>query len=223
VVAGDVVVSGSISGRNITVAVGALHIGAQIVSVSNSATQTGGTLRLGGGAFRVADGLGRLVMDDGTLTGTGTLDAQLEAQGNIAPGSTIGTLNVSRATTFGTDARLTIEVGGTGAGNTDLLAIASTAALGGSLSIGLVNGFTPAPNDTFTILTAASGISGFFLNAPLDGSRFDTAEGAGSFVIDYTPSSVVLTQYIPEPSAVMLAISAGALIGIRRRRILVLR
>ncbi|MEQ1862478.1 MAG: hypothetical protein ABMA13_21375 [Chthoniobacteraceae bacterium] len=217
VVAGNVLVTGGISGGNLTVAVGELNLGASVFDLSGTARQTGGTLRIGGGTLSVAAGLGTLIMDDGTLTGVGTLDANLSAQGIIAPGAALGTLGVSGAAAFGTDAQLAIEIGGASGGSFDLLTTAS-ASLGGTLDLRLFNGFMPGFGDSFTILTASSGVSGFFANAPLDGSRLDTTDGLGSFAIDYTATSVVLTQFIPEPSSVLLAAVAGSLLVARRRR-----
>lgn len=218
VIAGTVVAAGSISSRNIAVAVGELNVGSSLFQVSGSATQSGGIVSLGGGTLRLADSTGTLLMDGGRLTGIGTLDAKLQTQGDIAPGTSLGTLNVTGATNFGEDARLVIEIGGTGAGLFDVLAISSTTDLGGLLAVSFVNGFTPNSTDTFTILNAASGVNGFFVNAALDGARFNTADGLGSFAIDYTPNSVTLTAFVPEPATTTLLGICGTLfVGIRRR------
>lgn len=218
IVAGSVVVSGSISGRNLGVAVGELNVGAQLVSVSASAKQSGGTIRLGGGTLRVNGGLGALLVDDGTLVGTGTLDASLNTQGITSPGAPLGTLSIANDATFGIDAHLTIEIGGTSAGLFDLLAVGDATLLGGVLNVVLVNGFTPGASDTFTILTAPGGRSGFFSNALVDGARFPTSDGTGSFIIDYTPNSVVLMNFVPEPSGGVLLAAGGLLCARRRRR-----
>jgi hypothetical protein len=222
IVAGNVLMAGSVSGRNLAVAVGELNLAGSTIGLSGEARQTGGIVRMNGGTLRVAGGLGALVIDDGAITGTGTLDARLDVQGNIAPGSGLGTLAVTGATNFGEDARLTIEIGGASAGSFDLLAIASSATLGGTLSVSFANGFVPAPEGSFTILTSGVGVSGVFANAPIDGGRFPTADGAGSFVIDYTSTSVVLRQYVPEPSPAILTVLSGALlVGRSRKRWLV--
>lgn len=218
VVAGDVLVSGSISAVNLAVAVGELNVGNQTVNVSGFATQTGGTIRLAGGLFRVGSGAGLLAIDDGTLTGTGTIDAALESFGVIAPGAALGDLAVTGAVDLGSDARLEIELGGASLGQFDRLLIGGSAALDGTLEVRLANGFAPAPGDTFTILTS-SALSGFFANAPSDGSRFTLADGNGSFEIDYTATSVVLLAYVPEPTTAVLSLAGLVVLGMRRRAV----
>jgi hypothetical protein len=42
-------------------------------------------------------------------------------------------------------------------------------------------------------------VIGAFANAPLDGGRFQSADGRGSFAIDYTANSVVLSQFAANP------------------------
>lgn len=218
VVAGQVMVSGSISAQNLAVAVGELNIGNQTVAVSASATQTGGVLRLGGGNFRVGGGAGALLVDDGTLTGTGSIDARLDTFGVIAPGTGPGDLTVTGAVDLHSPARLEIQIGGTVPGMFDRLLIGGSTTLGGTLDVRLFNGFVPAPGDSFTILTSAAPLSGLFSNASIDGGRFALADGLGFFVIDYTPTSVMLLAYVPEPSAAMLTLLGLGLAGSMRTR-----
>lgn len=203
VVAGQVVMSGSMQAQNLAVAVGELNVGTNFIQVLGSASQQGGTIRLNGGTFRVASDTS-LTMDDGLLTGVGTLDAGADIFGNVAPGSPLGTLTITRNTVFNGDAQLLLEIGGTGTGQADRLTMFGRGTLGGKLSISLLNGFIPLPGDSFTILTAGQGVSGFFLNAPVDGGRILTADGQSSFVIDYTANSVVLTGFVPEPGTLPL-------------------
>ncbi len=216
VVAGAVVVSGGITAHHLTVAVGELNVGSQMVTLDGDAAQTGGTLRLGaGGILRLL--AGPLAMDDGMLTGIGKLEGSLTAQGTVAPGAPLGTMQITGGATFGEAARLDLELGGSAAGSFDVLAVGGQALLGGEFRVTLAGGFVPSPNAIFSVLTAG-GVSGVFLNAPLDGQRFATADGLGSFVIDYTPGTVVLTSFLPEPSAGVLAMLAGSVLLSMRRR-----
>lgn len=218
VIAGQVAVSGGISPQNLRVAVGELNIGNQTVAVGASATQTGGTIRLGGGTVRVAGGAGALLLDDGRLTGSGTIDADLENFAAIAPGMGLGDLTVTGAVALRSPAQLEIELGGAGIGLFDRLLIGDSAELAGTLDVRLLNGFIPASGDTFTILTSVAPLIGFFGNAAVDGGRFALANAPGSFAIDYTPTSVVLFAYVPEPSAGLLTLLGLALAGILRPR-----
>lgn len=219
IVAGSVALTGSISAENLVIATGELNVGSNAMTVSASATQLGGTLRIGsGGFFEISNG--ELLLDGGLLTGSGTLKGGLDAQGTVAPGTALGELRITGDAAFGADARLALEIGGTAPGSHDLLTIGGSAFLGGRIAVTLANGIVPAPEAVFTVLTAAVSASGTFLNAPLDGQRLATSDGLGSFEIDYRSDSVVLTNYIPEPSAAVLILlgTSGALGFYRPRR-----
>jgi len=145
---------------NVTVGAGATWNAAGSVFVGGDASAAKGAAELSvvdGGAVQVAGDLtvwsdGSLVLDDGTVTapeitldggtlrGTGTLDADL----TILDGA--------------------VETGlaGTDPGLFDTLTVTGSAALSGLLEVSLLEGFTPGLGDTWTILTAAAGITGGF-------------------------------------------------------------
>jgi len=78
--------------------------------------------------------------------------------------------------------------------NYDFVSVSGTAALAGSLSVSLINGFIPATNNSFTMLTASSGLSGSFAN--ITNNRVSVANYAGgSFLVVTTATSVVLTNF----------------------------
>lgn len=218
-VAGNVALSGNVAADHLNVAVGELNVGGNVLTAGISGTQTGGIVRIAsGGILRVGSGSGTWSMDDGVLTGSGTLDAVLAAQGEVAPGTGFGTLSVTGDARFGRDARLAIEIGGTAPGSFDVLTVGGLAFLDGQIVVRLANGFVPGPTATFQVLASNGGISEAFLNAPTDGQRFATADGLGSFEIDYRANAVTLTAFIPEPSAAHLALAgAAALAGCFRR------
>ena len=62
------------------------------------------------------------------------------------------------------------------------------AILGGVLEIDMLSGFIPNPTDTITILTTGGGIFGVFSNVTT-GQRLLTADGMGSFVVNYGAGS----------------------------------
>lgn len=76
------------------------------------------------------------------------------------------------------------------------LLVGATANLAGNLSVELTNGFIPQPSDSFTILSAGNLVN-TFADLP-DGSRVSTANGNGSFEIDYDYANnrVVLSNFV---------------------------
>jgi hypothetical protein len=80
--------------------------------------------------------------------------------------------------------------------------------LAGTLDVTLTNGFVPSPGETFDIINAKSRSGSF--------STLNLPKGlAEPFLIDYTPTGVVL-QYVPEPAAT--ALLAVAALNLLRRR-----
>lgn len=126
------------------------------------------------------------INESGTLRGVGTVEGGVTLSGTIQPGYPIGTLNVNNIG-FNSEAqsRLEIQVGGIAVGTQyDRLAVVDNAALSGTLSLSLSNGFVPTAGQTFDILTAGS-INGQF------SSVTGTDLGSGkAFVAQYLPTSV---------------------------------
>ncbi|MEO8352943.1 MAG: hypothetical protein ABI680_14515 [Chthoniobacteraceae bacterium] len=208
---------------------GVTMAGAGTPSVAGSVTVVGvvetpalsqaiGELRVSAGATLRLTGSAPFSVDDGIVSGTGEIDGDLDLPGGVvSPGVSAGTLTVSGATSFGTDAALAIDIGGTGSSDFDRLLSGQSATLDGTLELRFLNAFSPSNSDTFTILTAPAGITGTFANAPTDGFRLATTDGLGSFAVNYTPTSVVLTGFIPEPHATALLAFGVIIIGARFR------
>ena len=115
------------------------------------------------------------------------------------------TLHVGGALTeSGAKAALDFVIGGTastGAGSPGVLQVNTTATLAGSLSLSFSTGATlPGFSDTLPILAATSPIAGSFANAA-NGARLETADGLGSFQVNYgassaeAPNQVVLSNF----------------------------
>ena len=152
-----------------------------------------GTLLVDGGTLDNSAGTGILVQE-GTLGGAGNILADIINQDILAPGTSAGVLNVAGTYVQEITGTFSAEIGGTGVGQFDLLNVTSTASLSGDLQLGLL-GFTPAPSDTFAILVAGS-LVGEFGNVA-DGARLNISSGGtGSFQVDYTPTSVVLSDFV---------------------------
>ncbi|OCW55723.1 autotransporter domain-containing protein [Hoeflea olei] len=109
-------------------------------------TTLGGNLELGSG---------------GRLAGNGTVGSTLvKTGGAIAPGNSPGTINVAGNLVFQTGSIYEVETD-PGSAVSDLIQVTGTATLGGRVMHVGLNG-TYAPNSSYTILTAAGGVSGTF-------------------------------------------------------------
>jgi hypothetical protein len=87
------------------------------------------------------------------LAGTGTVGSVTVASGGtISPGNSPGILT-SSALALNAGAATTIELGGTTRGNQyDALVVVGNLNLGGTLTVSLINGFSPATGNTFDLL-----------------------------------------------------------------------
>ncbi len=124
------------------------------------------------GAFEQADGVTALEattsnvtatasqvrVTGGSLGGVGSAGPAVVASGGeVAPGVSPGTFTAAGTYQQLTGGSLSVEIGGSVPGSTfDVLEVSGSAALGGTLSIDTVDGFSPSLGDTFRILTSAS-------------------------------------------------------------------
>jgi hypothetical protein len=95
----------------------------------------------------------------GSLAGTGTVNGNVTNAGEVSPGGdgTAGVLTINGSYTQTDTGLLTIDLGGTTAGTQyDQLKVTGAASLGGTLTVDLINGFSPAAGNSFQVLTFAS-------------------------------------------------------------------
>ena len=92
----------------------------------------------------------------GTLGGTGTIDNVIVNDGVLAPGNSIGTLNVAGSLTFSAASSYMVEISGA---SSDLTRVTGVATLGGATVVVVPSG-TVAKQ--YTILTATGGIPDTF-------------------------------------------------------------
>ena len=70
-----------------------------------------------------------------------------------------------------------------------------TLTLNGNLTVALINGFTPANTDVFTIVTTQQPLLGAFSNVA-SGARLNIEGGAGSFIVNYSgTNNVTLSNF----------------------------
>ena len=134
-----------------------------------------------------------LVMSGATLGGSGSLGAVMVGNGaTLAPGNSIGTLTVSDMTLDNATFEVELKSGGHVAGvHNDLLnATGAVVINGGTVHVmaenGVDNGATYTPG-TYTIITAAGGVTGTFASLVDNYVYLD-------FALDYAVDSVVLNS-----------------------------
>jgi len=240
--AGRVIVGGGVSATPVTHALNAtvvntgqievaadttLSSAGQIINTGNFNVKASAKLD-GGGSFTQSEGLltadgvlaqtGGFNLTGGTLNGTGTIDGNVIVAGAlVAPGHSPGTLTVNGNFTFNSGT-LEIEIGGTGAGEYDLLDIGGSAAFtGGTILFAFINGFLPTKDDTWTFLQYASLLSfnptSVQYTGLASGFSYSVSTVGGSFVM--TADSDGQAE-VPAPGTWLL-LGAG-LLGWRRVR-----
>jgi hypothetical protein len=137
---------------------GALYVGDTLLLWGD------GQVNAAGGRVAIGTGLTAPQADtvalhaDGTLAGTGTVQADVVADGGqVTPGSSIGRLTIDGDFTQAVGSVLRVEIGGTDPlTEHDVLIVTGTAQLNGTLAATLTGGFVPEPGDRFNVVTAAS-------------------------------------------------------------------
>lgn len=125
-------------------------------SFSTGATVQSGTLQVNGTLTAPSFA----IMSGGLLGGTGTIVGNVTNSGTIAPGNSIGTLNVIGNVAFATGSTYEVEVDPSG--QNDKIGASGTATINGGMVKVLAATGTYAPNTTYTILTANGGRTGTF-------------------------------------------------------------
>ncbi len=140
---------------------------------SGAFVQTSGSTVLSGGSITRSGVGSAMQINGGTLglgagTSSGSISGSVTCGGIVTPGpGGAGKLTISGTYTQNAGGTLDIELGGTSpATEYDQLAVGGTSALGGTLKLTLINGFTPTVGQQFTILTAGT-VSGTFANTVL--------------------------------------------------------
>lgn len=136
-----------------------LEINNELRFNGNTLTATGdGTLLVNnaqiGGNFGISGGINSSAVVGGRGTISGDLNNR--AGGVVTPGNSPGTLSITGDFTQDELSSLLIELAGDTSGLFDVLDVAGTAALAGTVEVALLNGFSPTPGDSFDILNAAA-------------------------------------------------------------------
>src|SRR4029078_2495386 len=139
------------------------------------------------------------------VKGNGTIAANTLNNGTLAPGLSAGSLAITGSYTQSATGKLQIELFGTASGQFDKLAASGSASLGGELDVtlGITGGnqFVPQLGDTFTFLTATTGVAGNFESGHIptlaSGRMWQIRSGANAVTLavilagDYNDNGVV--------------------------------
>ena len=154
------------------------------LDINNSFDLNGKTMTIqGGGTVNFNNNIdlptsGTILVSGGVLGGSGRINGTVtngdaSNPGTVSPGTSIGTLTIEgtgSGTAYSQAASgiLKIELGGTGAGQFDVLnVIGGNASLRGKVDVSLADGYVPQINDTWEIIKVSGGIlsTGFALDA----------------------------------------------------------
>jgi hypothetical protein len=179
-----VVTAGRLEAHN-AIVIGGTATAQGTLNLSGGELRTPLVLKGAGGAFNFAGGTLHADVVNFDLVNNG---------GTLAPGTSPGTtaVNGNYTQTAGT---LEIEIGGTGAGQFDLLIVIGNATLGGALEINLFDGFTPSVGQSWKIVDIGGTRTGTF-GGLADGSWAGTF-GSTNLFINYAGgdgNDVVLTS-----------------------------
>jgi len=156
--------------------------------------------------------LGQAITFTGPVSGAGSFHGDFIFDGSYSPGNSPAATIIDGDATFTSGNTLIIELGGITPGTGyDTVSVTGELSLGGTFEIVLINGFEPAPEDIFNIITAGT-ITGLFDTVILpDGYTLtgDAAAGGGF--------SLSLAS-IPEPATCAALLGAAVLGFVARRK-----
>ena len=189
---------------------------------SRTFTQTAGSLSLVNGGRITA---GSVLINSGTLLGTGTIAAPVTIGGILSPGSGgIGTLSVSNGVTWNAGNAWKFELG---TAAQSLAAAVSGSSTGDLLA--LTGAFGQGSGSDFTFDFASSGTDGWYKLVDYASTTFATGTNAAfkatnlpagktaNFVVD-SSSTALYVQIVPEPGTIALAGVGAAFAALMYRK-----
>jgi len=156
-------------------------------------TQTAGTLEVAAGTITSSSAL---QIQGGLVTGFGNINAAISNNAMLRPGLGGSGLSVSGNVSLLSASNLVFQLGGLTQGSQyGFLNVSGSVSLGGNLAVSLVNGFLASNSNNFTVLSSTAPLAGSFANVA-SGSRLSTTNNSGTFLVTYSGSSVVLSDYL---------------------------
>jgi hypothetical protein len=182
------------------------------------------TIRLEGGTISSTQPLN---LQSGYLTGSGTINGDINSNATISPGASAGTLTVNGNVSLLSSSKSVMEIGGVTQGKQyDYIAIAGALTVGGTLELRMLNGFESKlnPSQRFILVTSKSLLGGVFANVA-NGARLTTADGLASFKVNYGdgspygPDNIVLSDPLVVPEPATLVLFAGGALALALRQV----
>ncbi|HEY0369711.1 MAG TPA: hypothetical protein VGC85_08960, partial [Chthoniobacterales bacterium] len=159
-------------------------------------TQTAGTLDNNASTISSTNAL---QINGGSLTGFGNYNAAIVNNATLRPSLGSGGMNVTGNVSLLSASQLVFQIGGLAQGTQyGFVNVRGNVSLGGQLLVTFVNGFqnSVTNNNSFTVLSATTALTGAFSNIA-SGNRLTTSDASGSFLVTYSGSSIVLSNYAP--------------------------
>jgi autotransporter-associated beta strand protein len=156
------------------------------LSQSNSqsgTTVTAGKLLVTNTTGSATGGAPVMVGANGVLGGTGTMFGMVTIAGELAPGLSIGTINVG-SLVMQSGSSLSIEIGS--AASYDRVAVGGGVTIdsGAAIDVAFASGFTPTFGQSYSILTAGGAVTGAFGEVNTNGPAMVARNVAGGVVLE---------------------------------------
>lgn len=190
VMSGDIVDTAETAGNLTKIGTGMLTLYNNTTNITNNVNVTEGDLFLSNASLTAAS---VNIGDSCTLLGSGTIVGEVDIIGILAPGNSIGTLNVTGDCTLATGSEYELEVDNSG--NSDLLAVTGDVTIEDGSTVKVVSTETITGNQDYTFITADS-IAGTF-------SILDTA------LLQMSTNILLSSEIGYQPTEVHLVIDAS--------------
>ena len=150
-----------------------------------------------------------LSFSGGELRGSGTINATVNTTGaTVRPGGTgtAGTLAITGAYTQGAGGTLAAELGGTSAGQFDVLNVSGAATLGGTLNLANLGGFTPSGGQSFRVVQSGNNPGTF---AALTGATAGFSQAADATGLRIVQAVIATVTGTSGDDTLILQVQAG--------------
>ncbi|MEX0887166.1 MAG: hypothetical protein WD009_12090 [Phycisphaeraceae bacterium] len=138
---------------------------------------------------------GSPIDNHGLIRGVGVFSTNVNNYGTISPGLSTGGMIFANNFVQHAAGELLLEIAGNHPTQHDRLGANGSVTLAGELLIELIDGFEPVTSDVFNIINTTAFVVGEFANAA-PGQRVTTADGLGSFLIHYGPTTPLNPQQV---------------------------
>ncbi|HYC60119.1 MAG TPA: hypothetical protein VEK79_11200 [Thermoanaerobaculia bacterium] len=171
-----------------------------IVDFGGGFTQSAGLTKLNGGNM----GGSSVALNGGTLSGNGTITADVTNGATLSPGTSPGAITISGNYTQTNAGTLAIDLGGTTpATQYDQLNVTGTATLNGTLNVAFFGGYIPTGGETYDVLNFASRSGDFAVKT------LPVFPAGGSIEANYFPTKLQLAAVVTQTDLAVSQTDSG--------------